>query len=107
MESPALVELMGMSVDEWRAFAKGSPIKRTKRRGFLRNVAIALGNVSDQDAVPVLIDALEDEEPLVRGHAAWALGRLGTSEALDALAEREVVEEDEFVLEEVRSALAR
>jgi epoxyqueuosine reductase len=107
MESPSLVELMGMSVDEWRTFAKGSPIKRTKRRGFLRNVAIALGNENDPATVPRLIDALSDEEPLVRGHAAWALGRIGTSEAYDALRAREVIETDDWVRDELCSALAR
>jgi epoxyqueuosine reductase len=105
LESRSLVELMTMSEDEWRRLSKGSPIKRTKRRGFLRNVAVALGNRGSADAVPALIDALSDAEPLVRGHAAWALGRIGTSEAREALRGREAVEEDPSVLEELRSAL--
>jgi epoxyqueuosine reductase len=107
MESPVVAALLGMSTEEWRTFAKGSPIKRTKRRGFLRNLAIALGNENDPATVPRLIDALSDEEPLVRGHAAWALGCIGTSEAYDALRAREAVETDDWVRDELCSALAR
>jgi Uncharacterized Fe-S protein len=77
--SPSLVELMGMSPEDWREFSRGSPIKRSKRRGFLRNVAVALGNGGSRDSVPVLVEALSDEESLVRGHAAWALGRIGST----------------------------
>jgi epoxyqueuosine reductase len=107
MESPSLGALMGMSEDDWRRFAKGPPIKRAKRRGFLRNVAIALGNRGSADAVPVLIDALSDVEPLVRSHAAWALGMIGGPAAWDALEARLAVEPEASVLEEIRSAFAR
>ena len=56
---------------------KGSPVKRAERRGYLRNVAVALGNSGDLDAVPALTWALQDDpEPLVRVHAAWALRRV-------------------------------
>ncbi len=52
-----------------------SAIRRTKRRGLLRNVAIALGNSGNPEAIPSLQTALHDPEPLVRSHAAWALGQ--------------------------------
>ena len=53
---------------------KGSPVKRSRRRGYLRNVAVALGNSGDAAAVLVLEQALSDEiEPLVREHIIWAL----------------------------------
>jgi hypothetical protein len=78
---------------------KGSPIKRAKRRGLLRNVAVALGNWGAPEAVPALAVALNDEEPLVRGHAAWALGRIGTEAARQALSGRGEVEEDAWVRE--------
>jgi len=55
-----------------RAF-KDSPIKRAKRRGYLRNVTVALGNQRDPSALPALESALEDPESLVREHAAWAI----------------------------------
>jgi len=64
---------MELNQKDFSARFKGSPIKRTKRRGYLRNVAIALGNRGEKDALPVLEKALEDEEPLVREAASWAL----------------------------------
>jgi epoxyqueuosine reductase len=98
-----LIELMGMTQEEFSRRFKDSPVKRAKRRGLLRNVAIALGNWGAAEAVPALVRALEDEEPLVRGHAAWALGRIGGAEAEEALRRRERVEEDGWVREEIRS----
>ncbi|HEX6289916.1 MAG TPA: tRNA epoxyqueuosine(34) reductase QueG [Herpetosiphonaceae bacterium] len=103
--APALLDLIGMSDEEFRERFKGSPIKRTKRRGLLRNVAVALGNWGDPQAVPALIGALRDHEPLVRGHAAWALGRIGGAAALDALVERRAAEDDAWVCEEIDLAL--
>jgi hypothetical protein len=101
-----LVELMAMTREEFSRRFKSSPVKRTKRRGLLRNVAIALGNRGSPEAVPVLKAAIDDDEPLIRGHAAWALGRIGTPDALDALRGREGVEEDAWVREEIWLALA-
>jgi epoxyqueuosine reductase len=100
-----LIELMGMDQAEFSRRFKGSPVKRAKRRGLLRNVAVALGNWGSPEAVPVLTAALEDDEPLIRGHVAWALGRIGTDEAMEALRGREAVEEDEWVREELETAL--
>jgi epoxyqueuosine reductase len=50
-----------------------SPIKRIKRRGFLRNVCVALGNVGDESDLPALKRAVLDPEPLISEHAAWAI----------------------------------
>jgi epoxyqueuosine reductase len=55
---------------------KDSPVQRARRRGYLRNVAVALGNSHDPGAAPALKAALADDEPLVRQHAAWALERI-------------------------------
>ncbi len=104
--APELISLMALDDEQFRARFKGSPIKRTKRRGLLRNVAVALGNWGDPRAVPVLIRALGDHEPLIRGHAAWALGRIGGAEAHRALADRRLAEQDEWVCEELGLALA-
>jgi epoxyqueuosine reductase len=68
-----LTQELGLSQQEFSARFKGSPVKRTKRRGYLRNVAIALGNCGGEDALPALEQALEDKEPLVREAAEWAL----------------------------------
>jgi epoxyqueuosine reductase len=70
-------ELLGMSQSEFSAAFKGSPMKRAKLRGLKRNAAVVLGNVGTVEDVPVLEQALDDPEPLVREHAAWALSRLG------------------------------
>lgn len=60
-----------------RAF-KGTPIQRSKRRGYLRNVCVALGNSGATQAIPALQKAARDEEALVREHAQWALKQLST-----------------------------
>jgi len=106
LDGPELVEWMTMTQEEFSARFKNSPIKRTKRRGLLRNVAVALGNWGSPEAVPALAGALNDEEPLVRGHAAWALGRIGTDAARQALRGREEAEEDAWVREEIAAARA-
>ncbi|MBN2503588.1 MAG: tRNA epoxyqueuosine(34) reductase QueG [Anaerolineales bacterium] len=87
---------------------KGSPLKRTKRRGYLRNVALALGNRGGAEAVVSLVRALrEDIEPLVRAHAAYALGQLGGETAKAALQKAHQTEQDAEVLGEIRAALER
>jgi epoxyqueuosine reductase len=105
---------MGLSEEEFANRFSGNPVKRAKRRGLLRNVAVALGNWGSPEAVPGLVKALEDVEPLVRGHAAWALGRIlarlgvpgdGGFVAAEALLDRLEVEEDTWVREEMIRAL--
>ena len=105
LDGARLIEWMTLSQEEFSRRFKDSPIKRTKRRGLLRNVAVALGNWGSPDAIPALSAALNDEEPLVRGHAAWALARIGTEAARQALRGREAVEEDAWVREEIAAAL--
>src|SRR5256884_4065282 len=83
--SPELIPLLSLTEKQFRERFRHSPIRRTKRRGLLRNVCVALGNSGDQQAVPALINALHDYEPLIRGHAAWALGRIGGPLAKQAL----------------------
>src|SRR5438876_3205899 len=85
--NPELIPLLSLTEEQFRERFRHSPIRRTKRRGLLRNVCVALGNSGGQQAIPALIGALHDYEPLVRGHAAWALGRLGGDTALQALQE--------------------
>jgi len=104
--SPELIPLLSLTEEQFRERFRHSPIRRTKRRGLLRNVCVALGNIGDQQAVPALLGALRDHEPLVRGHAAWALGRIGGVEAKQALQLALSVEEDQEVQQEIRCALA-
>ncbi|OHE80062.1 MAG: tRNA epoxyqueuosine(34) reductase QueG [Verrucomicrobia bacterium GWF2_62_7] len=78
LTTPELLDLLELDEEEFqRRFAR-SPILRAKRRGLLRNVCVALGNARDSRAIPALTRALEDAEPLVREHAAWALERIGS-----------------------------
>ncbi len=105
LSPPDRCDLLRLSKVEFRRRFKGTTITRARRSGFLRNVAIALGNAGDVSAVPALCDALRDEEPLVRGAAAWALGRLGTAAAGQALRHRLALEEDESVRGEILAAL--
>jgi len=105
LHAPQLIPLLSLDRSEFRRRFKGSPILRSKRRGFLRNVAVALGNLKSQEAIPALCGALEDEEPLVRGHAAWALGQIGSCAALDALERRRRVETDNEAHGEIIAAI--
>src|SRR6266849_6421342 len=104
--SPELIPLLSLTEEQFRERFRRSPIKRTKRRGLLRNVCVALGNIGDPQAVPALIGALHDEDALVRGHAAWALGRIGGEQAMDALHEALEIEQDREVQKEIQCALA-
>jgi epoxyqueuosine reductase len=105
LDGPKLADLLQMDQTAFSTQFKNSPIKRTKRRGLLRNAAVALGNVGDVEDVPVLELALGDDEPLVRGHAAWALGQIGGDKACEALKDRLQEEVDPEVLEEIVWAL--
>jgi epoxyqueuosine reductase len=74
--APRLQDLMRLSGNEFRARFRRTPLWRAKRRGLLRNVAVALGNWGDPQAIPALQQSLDDPEPLIREHAAWALARI-------------------------------
>jgi epoxyqueuosine reductase len=105
--TPSLIALLETALDEttWDAFSRGSALRRAGRAGFARNICIGLGNWASPDAVPVLARALCDAEPLVRAHAAWALGRVGSAEARSALSLRVSVETDAFVRDELLAAM--
>ncbi len=86
-EMPPLTEFLSWDEQRFRDFFHGTPIYRIKRRGFLRNVCVVLGNIGDASALPALERASADPEPLVREHAAWAIGQiqsrfLGTKSAV-------------------------
>ena len=103
---PFLPGLMALDDDGFRRRFGHSAVARTKRRGLLRNAAVVLGNSGNRDAVAVLAQALRDEiEPLVRSHAAWALGQLGGASARAALERRRKAEPDLAVGAEIEAAL--
>lgn len=103
---PELTADIHLTAQEFNQRFRNSPIKRAKRRGYLRNVAVALGNSGSPEAVPALSDVLEFEvEPLVRAHAAWALGQLDFPESRPALQRALATETDPSVAEEIQRIL--
>ena len=105
LHAPGLISLLSLTEEAFKRRFRGGPIIRAKRRGFLRNVAVALGNIRCREAAPALIPALDDPEPLVRVHVAWALGRIEVPEGTQALQRRHRVEEDAEVRAEIEEAL--
>ena len=103
--APSLPELLALDAAGFRHRFGRTAVSRAKRRGLLRNVAVALGNSGNPAAVPSLVAALDDAEPLVRGHAAWALGRLGGRNARAVLDRARRVEPEADVVAEIVSAL--
>ena len=76
LNSPDLIELLSLDEKQFKSRFAGSPILRTKRRGFLRNVCVALGNVGDESALPALEKSARDSEPLIADHALWAISEI-------------------------------
>jgi len=103
---PVLIDLMKMTESEFRERFRYSPVKRAKYAGFLRNVAIALGNSHDPSACDVLEKSLKHAEPLVRSHAAWALAEIGASNSLAALQRAIAAESESWVLSEIQEAIS-
>ena len=98
--------LLHLGREEYVERFRGSPMKRAKLEGLQRNAAVAMGNRRDPAYVAPLARALAGGEPVVRRHAAWALGRIAGEAARRALEEALARESDEAVRAEVRSALA-
>lgn len=73
---PDLLELLALDDAGFKARFAGTPILRTKRRGLLRNVCVALGNTGDAAVLPALRKAAEDPEPLIAEHARWAIEQI-------------------------------
>src|SRR5690606_25068383 len=107
--APPLTELLALDDEAFLEHFRGRPIMRAKRDGLVRNACIALGNTGVRDDFAALVDALDDTSPLVRGHAAWAIGRMAErdvvaeSDARPALERRLVVESDPFAREEIHA----
>jgi len=98
-------ELLTLSAEQFETRFRDSPLSRPGRAGLLRNAAIVLGNAGNRSAELELIAALDDTEPMIRGAAAWALGRLNSPIADSALRTRLTVEVDETVRQEIEVAL--
>lgn len=76
LDQPELLELLLLDEAGFKARFAGTPMLRTKRRGVLRNVCVALGNVGDERALEALERAANDPEELIAEHARWAMGRI-------------------------------
>ena len=103
----SLLKLLTMSQEhyEQKVWPLFFYIRKENRKLWQRNAAVALGNQGDPEAIPELISALEDPEPLVRAHAAWALGKIGGKQAKGALEKRRALEADEDVRKEIENSL--
>jgi epoxyqueuosine reductase len=96
-----LIDLIQLDDLGFRERFRKSPVKRIKRKGLLRNVAVVLGNMGNVDAVPYLTNLLSDSEPLIRGHCVWALGEILKEEAIKVLKSSLNDETHPWVLEEM------
>jgi epoxyqueuosine reductase len=76
LTAPDLIELLQLDEAGFKSRFGGTPFLRTKRRGLLRNVCVALGNTGDATALPYLQKASADHEPLIAEHALWAMARI-------------------------------
>ena len=76
LRTPDLLELLTLDNAGFKSRFAGTPVLRTKRRGLLRNVCVALGNIGDETALPALQKATEDSEPLIAEHARWAIEQI-------------------------------
>lgn len=108
---PALAELdlaatLRLSPQEFNLRYRSTPLMRAKRRGLLRSAAVVAGNQRAEEALPALMVILQEEfEPLVRAHAAWALGQFNNRAAFATLEKALETESDPTVLAEIRSVL--
>ena len=101
--NPELLPLVNITPEGFEARVKPTTAGWIRRPRFRRNVAVALGNIGDPIAIPALVEALSDHEPVIRGHAAWALGKIGGS--CDALESALARETDSQAADEIRMVL--
>jgi len=105
MQRAGLQDFLQLDAAAYRQELRDSPLKRPRRSGLLRNAAVAAGNQGDTSLIPALRTLLQEPEPEVRAHAAWALGRIGGPGAREALQEAERAEQDAGVRGEILGAL--
>jgi epoxyqueuosine reductase len=112
---PSLIQLLALDEEGFRERFRGRAVWRARRRGLLRNAALALGNAlarglppeAREAGITALARALRDPEPVIRGAAAWALGRVDDSAGLAALRKALAAEQNASVQQEIQSALER
>ena len=100
LKGPGLDELAALDDAAFREVFSGSPVKRSGRDRFVRNVAIAIGNSGEPRLIASLLPLLQDDAPIVRGAAIWALARLDPARFADEKARRRPLEHDRTVIAE-------
>jgi epoxyqueuosine reductase len=101
-----LERFLTLAPDSWRDPLKGSPLLRPKRVGLLRNAAVVAGNSANPAYLSSLVELLQVEhEPLVRAHAAWAMGCIGGAQAVNALVRARETETHAEVIREIEAAI--
>ena len=98
--APKIADLLTLDDAAFRILFAGSPVKRTGRDRFVRNVLIAAGNSGDVSLVPAVVALLSDDAPVIRGAAVWALGQLDRKRFFDERSAREKAESDGIVRDE-------
>lgn len=101
-----LLEWIEMGEDAWRAVFKNSAVKRTKYAGFMRNVAVAIGNARENRALAVIEREFRRMPPIVREHLAWAIGEIGGAESVEIARRLSADEKDPVVADELRGVAA-
>jgi len=102
-----LVTLAGMTPDDFAQRYRQTAIKRTKWRGLMRNMAVALGNTRDPNVLPALEQLLNQDDAMIRRHAAWALAQIATAEAFELLERCKAVEQDPETKQALEKLLTR
>jgi epoxyqueuosine reductase len=105
--APDLISLAAITPEEFKDRFHNSSILRATHSSFLRNIVIALGNSRSEEAVPALEKAVRQASPLLRAHAAWALGQIASARALGILESIRANEADPLVLEEITAAMGK
>jgi epoxyqueuosine reductase len=100
-----VVPLLQLDEESYNQRFAGTPLDRPGRDGLVQNAAIVAGNSRQPAAVPSLVRLLEDDNPILRSSAAWALGRIAGKDGLVALRDRRAVEDNPSVQEEIDAAL--
>lgn len=106
LKQPAITDFLLLKPEAWRQSLRGSPLERPRRRGLVRNAIIVAGNARDETVLTFLAELLRsDPEPIVRAHAAWALGQISGREAQSTLQAAADQETDVSVQREINRAL--
>ena len=106
LPDPVLQQEISLDKNAFKEKYKDTAVLRSKYKGYMRNICVALGNARNENAVSILSQKLlNEEEPLIRAHAAWALGRINSPICIDFLQKALLSEKDPAVLEEIQRAL--